>query len=334
MSYNVLFARWARTYAEATAEYFRLNNDPVRLARQIADTQYRSGQRLSAHIYQLSLLIEGLTALDKLLNGNSGLRELRSQLLTVVTDTFNKSGFHYFDQCYLPEDLDTTATVTRVTGTCFPEVVQAYDSILNRNQMGDGKYPTWLDAPNWTSLCCGSRPWHADVMMNLLTTQCLLGRSISSEVITSIATESELRNYWYIQRLYTPYFYCRLAKLAGLERTKHVVKPLLDVLRRQDMNTLGTDPRMLDLVRTSQHRPLDTLLTHLLESYSNPEAVDRGIPAFNPEEFDNIALYWSFGYTPYDSTPVSRSFVATVLDTFSSDIVTETPLCQRASRVG
>jgi len=310
MSNTVQFNVWATGYAEATAEYFRLNGDPSLVVRQVADTQSRSGQTLTAHIYQICMVIEGLNALDKLLNGRSGLQELRRELLVVVRELFNKSGFHYFDQGYLPEDLDTLAMVTRVASVCSPEILEAYNSALLRNGAKDYRYPTWLDTTNWQALCCGPDPWHADVVLNLLATQCLLGRLLRTQFVVSIAEESELRNYWYVQRLYTPFLYYRLVRLAGLEDVEGVITPLQIALSREDLNNRGNDGRMLELVSNVQHRPFDMLLRH-------------------PDEFNDIVLYWSFGYAPYVSLPVSRSFVATVLGTFLLDPCSARSGCQR-----
>ena len=313
--------RWTGRYLDATLAYFTCFRDPAALIQQIVDHRVRDGLSLNGYKFQLTILIEGLAAVDRWVGGDRQIAGLADELKDVLRGFYRASGFCYFEEGYLPQDLDTSAAITRVL-SADADVVRAYDALLERNRLGgEGLYPTWLDAPDWETWSCGSTPWHAETMLNSWLTQAHLGRDVDLRLVRWVVETAGLRNHWYVQRLFTPYLYYRVLRALRATSLPEMLLPVRAFLTSPPQpNTSFTDERHRTLIRQSQHVALDRLLTHLLTCAAFPAPRPPAPVLGEASDFDDVVVYWSLGHVPYRSVAVARAFTASLLGAFAPTV--------------
>ena len=288
------------------------------LIKACADVVHKDDRQLSGTKFPVGLIAEALGECEQ----RTGIQEfavLKLDLHEHLAKSYANSGFNYFNEPYLPEDLDTASTLARLLGRENFRLRADYDQIIKRNRLPGGIVPTWLDTSDHARWFSGTRRFHLDVLLNHWLTETELGRPIKKEVLCEIVQSYGLRNYWYLPPLYTPYLYCRLIRRMGLNRDSRFVLPLKQIIELWRKNPMAFHRYS----NTCPYEKMDMLLAEQPLSSRLDAALQRTIlvccdEGHSPEVSDveteessdwGTPLYWSLGFKAFVSEPVNRAVV-------------------------
>jgi len=310
------------------SRYLRRSKDLIEIC---SDKKYKNGKSLRGIKFPVAVVTESLLKYG-LSNGDENFCELADELSEFLFYCFTESGFNYFEEKYLPEDLDTTSVMARLLGRKYPGVEIAYENIIARNINKENYVPTWLDTVDHQKWFAGAVPFHLDVLLNYWLTEISLGKQIRPEVILAAITKFGLNNYWYFPSLYTSYLYCRILVLLGLEREEEYLFPLIsrlnewdtdraDLFRRSNIchypkvHEIGNTPGLADNI-------LDQTWRDIIGSFIVKTGFVEfgGQNSFGPtakevDDYEGIPIYWSLGFAPFCNEPVTRAMIlSSILD--------------------
>jgi hypothetical protein len=304
--------------------YFESFTHPEEIINTITDHASISGHLLRGGKFPLCLVIEGLEELLKSRSSNK-IVILRDQLKENLERSFFLSQFSYFEEGILPQDLDTAASMARILGPLSKEVINAYQQIIKRNRLDGGLVPTWLDTKEHHRWRSGSKVYHLDVMLNHWLTEWILFQRLDTKILIRTIKEFSLRNYWYIPSLYTSYLYAQLLKSAGLTEDEELISPLLNKVHEYDhkpeqfiSHSNSCEIEVVSLAVKRYQSPSFNLylrsgILSCIQSAAEASPLcsehrQCQVPQL-PLKVENTVLYWSLGYKPYASEPVTHALM-------------------------
>jgi hypothetical protein len=289
-----------------------------------ANVVYKGERQLKGVKFPLCIIIEALQSARAYTNNNA-IFDLLQELLSCLEVFVEESGFNYFEDHYLPNDLDTASSVARILGTRNENVGSNYDEVTKRNRISPGIIPTWLDTDEHDRWFVGSQPYHLDVLLNHWLTEAERGRPVDPDIILKTVNTLGLKNYWYLPPLYTPYLYSRLLSRMRISPTSKLSRPLIDAIKLWDRgpceylnySNICTLPNIRGLLEGQPPSSrLDIILRYAIGNY---------VREYGHGEWANVTvgpgdhlvedqawpppLYWSLGFTAFTSEPVSRAIV-------------------------
>lgn len=298
------------------------------LIKTCADVVLKGDRQLSGTKFPAALIADALGESERR-TGPQELTALRLELQAHLTKGWAESGFNYFNESYLPEDLDTASTMARLLGGENSRLRADYDERIKRNKLTKSIVPTWLDTDAHDRWFSGVNPFHVDVLLNHWLTELEFGRPVKKEILYDTVQAYGLRNYWYLPALYTPYLYCRLIRRMGLVTESKFIEPANVALQlwREDpagyqrSSNICPFPKMDTLL---SEQPLTSKLDSALQyAISVCCGVDAGglsevldTERSATEEWQT-PLYWSLGFKAFASEPVTRAVVLLSLVEFN-----------------
>lgn len=295
------------------SSYFINIPDSYELINSIADVVYSKNIKLLGTKFPVCIVIE---ALDKIIriNPNKHLISLNKDLKVHLEKGFTESHFNYFNNKYLPDDLDTAACLARVLKS-NRTVICAYDNIVARNILPNDLISTWLDTEEHELWCSGNRIYHLDVMLNHWYTQAMLGRDLNIEHIFKTVRHLGLKNYWYIPSLYTSFLYSRLLSFLKLGDNSKYVNPLNEIINEYSCNreaySASSNYCTFEKVKNStlklQNNDFNQILLHGIKRNTGKESFSNITPLFNIKNLRNTAFYWNLRFRTYRADPVTVS---------------------------
>jgi hypothetical protein len=255
--------------------------------------------------------------------------KLADKLLDFLLERFENSGFNYFENKYLPEDLDTTSLLTRLLHRKHSSLRIAYEKIVSRNITDKGLIPTWLDTNDYQKWFSGETPYHIDVLLNYWLTEITLGKEVNPLIILNSVNEFRLNNYWYFPSLYSSYLYFRIIISLELYRDLQYLFPLISRIKEWDTDkiSLFSKSNICKYEKVNEISSTGSLADNLLDNTWRNSMVlflrESGLTEFDTEvEFEpdaqtaaykDIPLYWSLGFATFSSEPVSRAMILSTL---------------------
>lgn len=285
------------------------------LIDQCTDDVIEGKRHLSGIKFPLSIIIESLDSITDSVT-EPMLVKLSLELKDILYRKFVKSKFTYFEQQYLPPDLDTAASLTRIFSD-RREIREEFCDLIERNRYQSGFVPTWCDTDEHERWCSGSMPYHLDVMLNYWLTMNHLGKPVDGKLLLKIVDSCGLKNYWYYPSLYTPYLYTRLIGKSNLILKEKYRRPLEEVLYewgRSNDYALKSNycaySRVQETIKEQKCSPnIDNYLRYYIGKKIDRPLKIRDVELFRRDQKMDwkVPLFWSLRFRNYFSESVNRA---------------------------
>jgi len=321
-------------YLENEIEYFESIRQPEILIEEIADNVNIGSNTLTGLSFPLCVVIEGLCALSSIYSSRK-ISLLKELLTTYLYENYKNYGFNYFNEGYIPLDLDTVSSMTRILGEKYPDVLNTYNDIIDRNLENNGLVPTWLDSDEHKHWCSGNSIFHIDVMLNYWLTEVKFKNSLDVELMKNAVILKGLKNYWYIPSLYTPYLYFKLLNKSKLLNDVACLEPLVKALKDYSNDSNSYHARsntskiiiVQSLIKQNKCKMIDDVLFTAMSDSLSSRNNYGGIGISSPKSTEvtlagppkNEVLYWSLRFQLYKSSITVRSFLLDCIITSMKD---------------